>query len=136
MATPRFRAWRFVHPGFDVADGLRPSPMGGIDMVDDLASVRQSILLLLFTSPGERVMRADYGCDLVQLVSMPTNETTLGLAIYYVRKALERWEPRIEILHLDAEFNDRDPSRMDIVLEYRVRGTPPVDRLTVPFNLS
>ena len=66
------------------------------------ASVRQAILLLLSTRPGERVMRPTYGCDLHRLVFSPNDDTTAGLAIHYVRQALERWEPRIEVIRLDA----------------------------------
>ncbi len=139
MAASRYRAWRFVHPDFDVpaeAFGLGTSSTGGIEMVDEQASVRQSILLLLSTSPGERIMRPDYGCDLNQLVFMPNDATTHGLAIHYVSRALQRWEPRVEILHLDASSNATDPGRMDVLLEYRVRGASAVDRLTYPLNLS
>ena len=68
MNAPRYRAWRFLHPDLDLVGiapgGLRLSPSGGIAMVQEEASVRQAILLLLSTSPGERVMRPDYGCEL------------------------------------------------------------------------
>lgn len=139
MVAARYRAWRFQHPDFDLSApsvGLCTSTTGGIDMIDEHASVRQGILLLLSTAPGERVMRPDYGCDLNQLVFMPNEATTHGLAIHYVQRALDRWEPRIEILRLDATRSEADPSCMDIVLEYRVRGAPSGERLSVPFKLS
>ena len=56
-------------------------------------AVRQSILLLLSTRPGERVMRPDNGCDLYRLAFAPSDDMTAGLAIHYVRQAVERWEP-------------------------------------------
>lgn len=139
MALPRYRAWRFLHPDFDVPEGyagLRISPTGGIDMVEENASVRQAILLLLSTMPGERVMRPGYGCNLHRLLFSPNDDTTAGLAIHYVRQALQRWEPRIDILRLDAGRNAIHPERLDIVLEYRVRSTLFNDRLEFPLNLS
>lgn len=138
MAT-KYRAWRFIHPDFDSAEqaaGLQVSHTGSIQMVDEDSSVRQAILLILSTATGERVMRPEYGCTLDQLMFMPCDDTTLGLAIHLVRKALEQWEPRIEIKRLDAEYNKSDQARMDIVLDYRVRSTSSVDRLMVPINLS
>jgi uncharacterized protein len=126
MNAPRYRAWRFLHPDLEAPEGdagLRLSPLGGIDMVDEHAAVRQAILLLLSTIPGERVMRPDYGCDLYKLVFSPNDDTTAGLAIHYVRQALDCWEPRIQVLHLDAGRNEADPGRLDIVLEYRLRTT-------------
>jgi len=139
MTVPLYRAWRFLHPDFDLgggAPGLQVSRTGGIEMVAEHASVRQAILLLLTTSPGERLMRPDYGCDLQRLVFSPNDATTHGLAIHYVRQALQRWEPRIDILRLDANCSEGDPGRMDILLEYRMRRTLHRDTLVVPVNLT
>ena len=139
MAADLYRAWRFMHPDFDATGGvpgLQVSRTGGIEMVAEHASVRQAILLLLTTSPGERLMRPDYGCDLQRLVFAPNDATTHGLAIHYVRQALQRWEPRSEILRLDANCSEGDPGRMDILLEYRMRRTLHRDALVVPVNLT
>ena len=81
-------------------------------------------------------MRPDYGCDLQRLVFSPNDATTHGLAIYYVRQALQRWEPRIDILRLDATSNEGDSGRMDIILEYRVRKTAHRDNLTLSVSLA
>jgi phage baseplate assembly protein W len=105
-------------------------------MVEEQDSVRQAILMLLSTAPGERVMRPDYGCDLQRLVFSPNDDTTAGLAIHYVRLALERWEPRIEILQLDANQNAERPELLDISIEYRVRTTQRAERLGLSLNLA
>jgi phage baseplate assembly protein W len=134
----RFRALRFVHPDFDAAVGnygLRVAASGRIDMVDADASVRQAVLLLLTTRPGERVMLPTYGCDLYQLLFAPNDATTAGLAIHYVRLALERWEPRIDILDLDASRSPEDPARLEIRLGYRVRPTLNEEQLTLQLQL-
>jgi phage baseplate assembly protein W len=139
MKAPLYRAWRFAHPDFDMEEaffGIRISSTGGIEMVAEHAAVRQSILLLLSTTPGERVMRPNYGCDLQRLVFSPNDATTHGLAIYYVRQALQRWEPRIDILRLDAVANPGDPGRMDITLEYRMRKTVGRENLTIAVSLT
>jgi phage baseplate assembly protein W len=81
-------------------------------------------------------MRPGYGCDLRRLVFSPNDDTTAGLAIHYVRQALERWEPRIDILGLDAGRATEAPNTLHISLEYRVRETHHVDQLTVPLNLA
>ena len=139
MKAPLYRAWRFAHPDFDREEnlsGIRISSTGGIEMVSGQNAVRQSVLMLLTTAPGERVMRPDYGCDLQRLLFSPNDATTHGLAIYYVRSALQRWEPRIEILRLDAAANEKDPARLDIMLEYRMRKTAHRENLVVSIPLS
>lgn len=133
------RGWCFYFPDLDAQRGeagLRLSTKGGVAMVADEAALRQAVLMLLSTLPGERVMRPDYGCELRRLVFSPNDETTAGLAIHYVRQALERWEPRIEILHLDAERPPGEPGRLDIVLEYRARATLDEGRLSFPLHLA
>jgi phage baseplate assembly protein W len=139
MSPTRYRAWRFVHPDLAAAEGqagLALSPGGGVAMVEGDDSVRQSILLLLSTVPGERVMRPEYGCYLYQLVFSPNDETTAGLAIHYVRRAVSRWEPRVEILRLDAGRHPDAAELLEIVLEYRVRASQRTERLEITLNLS
>ena len=139
MSAPRYRAWRFLHPDLDVGEeraGLRVTPTGAVEMVDEHAAVRQAVLLLLSTLPGERVMRPDYGCDLHRLAFSPNDDTCAGLAMHYVCRALERWEPRIQLLKVDAGRSPEDPWRLDISLEYRVRATQRGDRLVYPLALA
>lgn len=139
MKAARYRAWRFVLPSLDAgaeAAGIGLTPTGGVAMVEEASSVRQAILLLLSTRPGERVMRPDYGCDLFKLVFGPGDNTTAGLALYYVQEALARWEPRIELLQLDANVNADYPSRLDIVLHYRLRVSRQWDQAEFAFNLQ
>ncbi len=113
MKTVRYRAVQFLHPVLDPggSGGLQTSLHGGLGMVSEGASVRQAILLLLSTSPGERLMHPRYGCDLRQLIFSPNDNTTAGLAIHIVRQALIQWEPRIEVIRVDANPNPDDPAR-------------------------
>jgi hypothetical protein len=139
MSQQRYRAWRFLLPGLDAADefaGLTISPTGSFEMVEGYVSVRQAIMLLISTMPGERVMRPDYGCDLHKLIFSPNDATTAGLAIHYIRSALDRWEPRINVLRLDAHRNPNDPGRLDILLDYRLRATHRDDALAFSVNLA
>jgi len=132
------RAWRFSFRPLEALErgsGLVVSPRGGIDMVSDADAVRQSILLLMSTRPGERVMRPEYGCHLFRLVFAPNDDTTAGLAIHYVKVALERWEPRIQVLELDAQRNPEHRSRLDIHLQYRLRSQAGLEQLSVSYDL-
>ena len=145
-----FRAWHFIFPdleGYAAADdtslgsepviaGLQLSARGGIGMIDGNGAIRQAILILLFTIPGERVMRPDYGCDLHRLIFSPNDDTTAGLAIHYIRRAIEQWEPRVDIVSLDAGRGVEAPERLNIQLTYRVRATLRIEPLTVAVSLA
>lgn len=138
MKTPRYRAAQFLHPVLDPGGpgGLQTSLHGGLGMVEEAASVRQAILLLLSISPGERLMRPQYGCDLRRILFSPNDNTTAGLAIHYVRQALIQWEPRIEIVRIDADANPDDPARLDIQLQYRLRRSQEIQQLQHSINLA
>ena len=133
------KAWRFNHPDFDYGTantGLSVSATGAVAMVEGERAIRQSLLLLLSTRPGERINRPGYGCDLHKLLFMPNDATTHGLAIHYVRQAIGRWEPRVRIVRLDAKANREDGGRMEILLNYQVLDGAFNDELLMSIRLS
>lgn len=139
MTAKRYSAWHFGHPDLDRGTGrvgLALTARRTIATVDGDDSVRQAVLLLLSTRPGERVMRPDYGCDLHQLLFSPNDDTTAALAIHYIRRALERWEPRVDVLRVDASPHPEAPHQLQIFLEYQVRTTQLVEQLALDFALD
>ncbi|MFI7742508.1 GPW/gp25 family protein [Kocuria rhizosphaericola] len=134
MNAPRYRAVAFRHPDFDVGGGppgLQLGPDGRLAMVTDTAAVRQAVVLLLSTRPGERVNRPDYGCHLFRLAFAPADDTTAGLAIHYVARAIERWEDRIAVVSLDAAPSAEEPAVLEVSLRYRLRATHDEDEIVV-----
>jgi phage baseplate assembly protein W len=98
-------------------------------------SIRESILIILRTAKGERVMRPDFGCGLEDLVFSVNDSTTLGLAEFEVREALRQWEPRVEILDVKASVMGAQASGIRISVDYRVRTTDNRFNLVYPFYL-
>ena len=99
-------------------------------------SVRQSVWIILGTSPGERVMRPDFGCGLQDLVFSVGNATTEGLVAEEIRRSLIRWEPRLDLVDVQVAA---DPARAAVLLvriTYRVRATNNVFNLVYPFYLE
>lgn len=134
--TKKELALRFViSDASPEAGGLVVSALGSPQTVFADASVRQAIRLLLRTRPGERVMRPEYGCDLFRLIFSPNDETTAGLAIHFVREAVERWEPRVRIVRIDAGADAERPEVLSISLQYTVIATGSADDLTLNITL-
>lgn len=140
------RAWHFLHPDLDwqtLALEERPPAwggphltyQGGVALIAGDEAVRQAVLLLLSTRRGERLMRPTYGCDLHRLLFAPNNDATAGIAVYYVRRALEEWEPRVEILELAAAPHPQQPNLLSINLKYRIRASGGVDQLDLALDL-
>ena len=96
--------------------------------------IRQAIRIILATTPGERVMRPDFGAGLNALVFEPINTTTMTLARRRVEEALTMWEPRID--HVSVKVTEEVRlGRLMIEIEYRVRATNTFYNLVYPFYL-
>ena len=78
------------HNGEAISD-TAGGPAGG------QAHLAQSILDILTTPVGTRVMLRDYGCELPAILDQPMNGEMLVDATMAVAEALDRWEPRIEL---------------------------------------
>ena len=99
-------------------------------------SVRQAIWMILSTSPGERVMRPDFGCGLHNLVFGVNNAATAGQVAAVVQEALALWEPRIDVLDISAWADPEQANRLLIEINYRVRSTNSRFNLVYPFYLE
>ena len=108
---------------------------GGVALSELEESIRQSILIILGSAPGERVMRPHFGCEIHELVFAPNNINTAGLAAYYATEALKKWEPRIGDVEAEAEPSPDDPNRLDIHIKYKVAATNASRNLVYPFYL-
>jgi phage baseplate assembly protein W len=97
--------------------------------------VREAIGIILGTSPGERVMRPDFGAGLNALVFAPINTTTMALASYHVQKALVQWEPRIDQVTVNV-VADPPNGRLNIDIRYRIRSINTFYNLVYPFYLK
>jgi len=96
--------------------------------------VRQAILLILETNPGERVMRPDFGVGLVDFMFEPINTTTMALVQYRVQQNLVTWEPRINVQ--DVTVTSNQPGYLLISIGYTVRTTNTFYNLVYPFYLQ
>jgi phage baseplate assembly protein W len=93
--------------------------------------VEESIMMILLTPKGQRVMRPEFGCRVHELVFAPNDASTEGLAIYYVEEALAMWEPRIEVLSVRANPDASAPERLLIEIDYEIKAS--YDRRTLVF---
>lgn len=61
------------------------------------AHVMQSILDIMTTPIGTRVMRRDYGSDIPNLIDRPQGRDTVLEVAMALGEALEKWEPRFRL---------------------------------------
>lgn len=114
----------------------RAEAAADLALVSDEEDVRQAILLILETAPGERVMRPDFGCGLRRLLFEPLNTTTMTLLEKTVEEALVAWEPRIDLGEVRAAPHPSSRGAVLIDIRYRVRSTNTFYNLVYPFYLQ
>ena len=106
-----------------------------IETVSQEEDIRQSINILLSTMPGERIMRPDYGCDLMSLVFERLSSSTEMKVIDMVSSAILRYEPRIILEEIQVEMSSEDFGLLLIYLEYTIRSVNTRDNIVYPFYL-
>lgn len=98
--------------------------------------IRQAILIIMGTNPGERVMRPDFGAGLNAFVFEPVTTTLLALVKTRVREALIDWEPRIDVEEVKVTTDPAERNLLLIEVSYRVRATNTLHNLVYPFYLQ
>jgi uncharacterized protein len=126
-------AEEFIGAGF--AFPMRTDTAGGIALVRREQELEESMRLILATAPGERPMRPEFGCGLHDYVFAPADATTAGQIAYEVRAALERWEPRVDVVDIDVNVDVDRPATLYIDIRYSIRGTNDPRNLVFPFYL-
>ncbi|GKQ39117.1 GPW/gp25 family protein [Streptomyces sp. A012304] len=111
----------------------RTDATGSIALVRGEREIEESIRLVLATSPGERPMRPEFGCAIHDYVFAPADAGTAGQVAYEIRLALDRWEPRIEVVGIDVRFDAVEDGVLYIDISYTVRGTNDPRNLVFPF---
>ena len=121
--------------GQGLAFPLQVNPRGEIALASGERDIEQSILIILMTALGERVMRPEFGCRVHELVFAPQNAATESLATYYVKEALDRWEPRVDVQDV-LVLPSRQDGKMLIEIKYQVRDTYNERSIVYPFYLT
>jgi phage baseplate assembly protein W len=109
------------------------SRTGHVASVEYEEDIRQSIFIILETSPGERVMRPNFGCGIHDLVFTSVDSTAIQRIRSEVDEALRRCEARIEVLDVIVDEAATIQGQLLVQVEYRVRKTNQVGNLVFPF---
>jgi len=84
--------------------------------------VRELVEQVLFTSPGERVNRPDFGTGLGQLVFAPNSPELASAMERVVQGAIQQWLGEVVVIEaIEIESADE---RLTVTVKYRLRGAP------------
>lgn len=87
----------------------------------DAGHVRDMIGIVLFTSPGERVMRPEFGSGLLQTVFAPNSMELAATLQLTVQSALTQWLG--DLIELRGVAVQSDEAVLRVTVDYRLRST-------------
>jgi phage baseplate assembly protein W len=111
-------------------------PNGGIVLSEYEENIKESILLILSTAKGERVMRPDFGCGIHDYVFEVVNTTTTALMKSSIKDALLKFEPRITVQDVSTDADRIKNGLLLINIQYTVISTNNQSNLVYPFYLT
>jgi uncharacterized protein len=89
--------------------------------VADAAYVRGLIEQVLFTAPGERVNRPDFGTGVMQMVFAPNSEELAGATQFLIQSGLQQWLG--DLITIDEADVTPDDAALRITIRYTLRAT-------------
>jgi hypothetical protein len=88
---------------------------------DDDDHIRDMIEQFLFTNPGERVNRPDFGSGLLQLVFAPNSAELAATVQFTIQAGLQRWLSDVIIVQkVDVTSDDAE---LRVLVQYVVKRT-------------
>ena len=121
--------------GAGIAFPLRVDSRGGLALSRSNDDVDEAIRLIVGTAQGERPMRPEFGCGIHEYVFESIDAYTLGRIDYEIRVALDRWEPRIDVVDIEFDTSEAEVGKLVIEITYALRTTSDVRNLVYPFYL-
>jgi hypothetical protein len=83
--------------------------------------IRDLIEQVLFTSPGERVNRPDFGSGLMQLLFAPCSNEVATATQFLVQGALQQWLG--DLIQVEAVQVQSEDSTLQVLVQYTIRRT-------------
>jgi phage baseplate assembly protein W len=83
--------------------------------------VVQMMKQVLFTNPGERINRPDFGCGIRRMVFAPNSDVSANLSQVMINQSLEKWMGTvIEVNEVKVKAIEE---RLEVTIVFLVRAT-------------
>jgi hypothetical protein len=106
---------------------------GGLKTVSDEQDIHESLIILLSTRPGERIMQPDFGCGLRAQVFEVMSEGAVMAIKDLIARAILFFEPRITLDRIVMDDSEIIDGLLRIRLEYTIRTTNSRHNMVYPF---
>ncbi|SEG25428.1 GPW/gp25 family protein [Algoriphagus boritolerans] len=103
-----------------------------VSLVENEEDIRQSLIILLNTTVGERVLRPEYGANMEDLLFEALNVTTATMITNRIKRAILFHEPRVKVEEIDMR-PDFQEGRIEVLISYIIISTNNRQNLVYPY---
>jgi len=104
-----------------------------VESKDDKEVITSSIIWIIMTRIGERVMRPEFGSDVSQLVFELNNDMTLSRFEQSIKSALDKFDDRVEVVGIKCVQKDEV---MECTVTWKMRKFGTFDTNQTVFQFS
>lgn len=93
-----------------------------VEMASGLQDVRESLIILMRTRIGERIVEDRYGCDLTPLAFQQLDLNLETFMVNNIKQTIIEHEPRVEVLSVQLTTPSDGEGAIEINVSYAVKG--------------
>lgn len=106
-----------------------------LELVKAEEDIKQSLHILLSTTLGERVMRSDFGANLMQQVFEPMDAAFQAYVQSIISDAITNYEPRINLDSVDV-FVENEEGRIELTVNFTIISTNSRANIVYPYYFN
>jgi uncharacterized protein len=115
---------------------IKVNAKGGLDWSTGPDRIQAAIWIILSTTPGERLMLPDFGAGIKDYVFESNSAIVRARLETAITNALIEWEPRIQLVSVQATPSPDQASLILVNISYQIRDTNELYNMVYPFFLQ
>jgi len=96
--------------------------------------IKSNLINLLLTSPGERIMNPEFGCNLRNTIFEGINEDLTESIQNIISDSVSIFLPEVELTEVVVDISAPDSYTVSVTVRYRLRISQEADQVTVQFT--
>ena len=97
----------------------------------DINAIRQSLVNLILTRPGEKGFSPEFGSNIVDLIFENFDPVQMIRIQEDIRESIGAFEPRVNFVGLDFDTNNIDSNMISINLQFRLVNEQTLRSITI-----
>jgi phage baseplate assembly protein W len=96
--------------------------------------VKSNLINLLLTSPGERIMNPQFGCNLRNTIFEGINEDLTESIQNIISTSVSIFVPEVELTEILVDISNPDSYTVSVIIKYRLIISQEADQVTLQFT--